>query len=118
MSPYVVVFVTVSSTREGKRIAETLVRERLAACINVLRGLTSHYWWKGRVETSREELLMIKTRRSRFSALAKRVRALHSYTVPEIIALPVVSGQRDYLRWIDSSLNPTRRHSGESRNPI
>ncbi len=106
MSPYVVVFVTVSSAREGKKIAEALVKEKLAACVSVLGGIASHYRWEGKVESSREEMLMIKTQRSKFPVLAKRVRALHSYAVPEIIAVPIVSGERDYLRWIDDSLKP------------
>jgi periplasmic divalent cation tolerance protein len=104
VTPYVVAFVTVASAREGSRLARTLVQEKLAACVNVAPGLESHYRWKGKVESARERLLIIKTRRSKARTLVRRVRALHSYTVPEVIFMPILEGNNDYLKWIGESV--------------
>jgi len=75
------------------------------ACANIVPGLESHYWWEGKIDHAREWLLVMKTRRNRFRAVERAVKQLHGYQVPEIIALPLVAGQADYLRWIDSSLS-------------
>lgn len=99
----VVVLITVPSREEAERIAEALVGERWAACVNILPSVFSLFWWEGRVSKEEESLLLVKTRRELFSSLASRVRELHPYTVPEIIALPVVEGWRDYLQWVDDS---------------
>lgn len=104
MSDYCLVLVAAASPAEARRIGRALLSKRLVACVNVLPGVESHYWWKGRIEHSRECLMMMKTRRSRFSAIERMVKQLHSYAVPEIIALPLAAGQRDYLRWVDASL--------------
>lgn len=93
--------VTVPSTADGERIGRVLVEERLAACVNVVPGLRSVYRWKGAVETADEALLLIKTTAGAFEALAARVRALHPYTLPEVIALPLAAGLAAYLAWID-----------------
>jgi len=97
---YCVVLITVPDAESGKRIAETLVEERLAACANRLPGLLSTYRWQGKVEQAAEELLVVKTREELVEGLTARVRELHPYTVPEIIALPIVAGSQDYLNWI------------------
>ncbi len=104
MTEHVVVLVTVGNPEEARRIGRALVEERLAACVNVVAGVASTYWWQGRIEDAGELLLVCKTRRDRVEALTARVRALHSYTVPEVIALPVVAGNPAYLSWIDDSL--------------
>lgn len=110
MTDKIVVLVTCGSTREARRIARTLVEARLAACGNVLEApVRSIYRWKGRVETAREFLLVIKTTRRRFAALEKTVKRLHSYDVPEIIALPVASGSSDYFAWIDECVSNKQR---------
>ena len=88
------------TTAEG--IARTLVQERLAACVNRIPGLTSVYLWQGRVEQDRETLLLIKTTDARFAALASRLRALHPYDLPEIIAIPVTKGLPEYLQWVST----------------
>jgi periplasmic divalent cation tolerance protein len=106
MTEFVVVYVTVASADEGVRVARTLVEERLAACVNQLAGVRSLYRWEGRIEESREELLIIKTRRGLFSAVEKRVRELHSYDVPEIIALPILHGSSGYLQWLNEQVRP------------
>lgn len=100
MNEFIVVYVTAGSVAEGEQLAETLVREQLAACITRVPSVQSIYRWQGQVERNEEELLIIKTRRRSFAALEKRVQELHSYAVPEIIALPIVSGSAGYLNWL------------------
>jgi periplasmic divalent cation tolerance protein len=112
-----VILVTVSSPEEGDRIADALVGERLAACVNRLDGVTSVYRWKGAVERATESLLVIKTRRDLVDVLAARVRALHSYSVPEVVALPIVAGSPDYLRWISAETGPASPAPGEAPAP-
>ncbi|MDX2099229.1 MAG: divalent-cation tolerance protein CutA [Leptolyngbyaceae cyanobacterium bins.59] len=96
---YGVVLVTASSQTEAETIAESLVQSGLAACVNLF-PVRSIYTWKGVVERSEEWQLLIKTTQDQFESLAKQVRTLHSYEVPEIILLPIVSGSEPYLRWI------------------
>lgn len=98
----IVVLVTCGSANEARRIARALVEARLAACGNIVEApVRSIYRWKGKVETAREYLLIVKSSRKRFAALEKAVKRLHSYDVPEIIALPIVVGSAGHLRWID-----------------
>lgn len=104
MTDKIVVFVTAGNSDEASALARTVVEKRLAACVNVLPGVTSWYWWEGKVTEDREVVLVIKTSRDRFDALEKEVLRQHSYAVPEIIALPVVEGSKNYLNWIEESL--------------
>ncbi len=104
MSDFLVVYVTVGSPAEADRLAQALVKERLAACVNRIHSVRSVYRWQGQVEQSEEELLIIKTKRNLWEPLKNTVRNLHSYSVPEIIALPVVEGNESYLQWIDDEL--------------
>lgn len=104
MNDFVVVYVTVGSSEEGERLARALVEERLAACVNRIRPVRSIYRWQGKVEESDEELMILKTKRELFGQLKKRIRELHSYSVPEIIALPVLEGDEAYLRWLDGEV--------------
>ena len=93
------------SAKEARRIAKAVVEQRLAACVNILDGrILSIYRWKGKVESGKEFLLVIKTSRRRFALLQKKIEQLHSYDVPEIIALPIVAGARGYLAWIADSV--------------
>ena len=101
MVEFVVVIVTCGSEEEALKVAHALVEEHLAACANVVSPIRSIYRWEGKVWDEKEWLLIIKTQRSRFEELEKRVRSLHSYTTPEIIALPIVEGSSPYLRWIE-----------------
>jgi len=96
----VALLVTAPDEETGRRIARALVEERLAACVNVLPGVRSIYRWKGAVEEASEVMLVAKTRAERTGALAARVRALHPYELPEVVALPVTDGSRAYLRWV------------------
>jgi periplasmic divalent cation tolerance protein len=100
MPEFIVVYVTAGSPAEGERLARALVEERLAACVNRIKAVQSVYRWQGRVEQSDEELLIIKSRKDLFPALEKRVRELHSYAVPEVIAVPLVAGSAGYLGWL------------------
>ncbi|MBI2973862.1 MAG: divalent-cation tolerance protein CutA [Armatimonadetes bacterium] len=101
---HVVVLVTGPSADEAERIGRALVEERLAACANLIPSISSAYWWKGKIEEASEALLVLKTRQDLVERLVTRVRALHSYTVPEVIALPILGGNPDYLQWIDDSV--------------
>ena len=94
---------TVPDREAGERIAATLVEERLAACVNLIPGLTSIYRWQGKVEKAAECLLVIKTTSSRFEQLRERIKALHPYEVPEIIAVPITVGDSAYLNWISEN---------------
>ncbi len=96
----IVVFITAANEDEASKIARALVEGRLAACVNVIRNIRSIYSWQGKVEDEAEVLMMAKTRRSLFDALSGKVREIHSYTVPEIIAVPIVQGSADYLNWL------------------
>ncbi len=98
---YILVFVTAGSADEGGRIGRALVEEGLAACANIIPGIRSIYRWKGEVCDDEEVLIMIKSKATLFERLKKRVKELHSYEVPEIIAFPITLGSPDYLRWID-----------------
>jgi periplasmic divalent cation tolerance protein len=109
MTDKIVVLVTCGSRREARKIARALVERRLAACVNQMGvPVRSLYRWKGKVESTAEVLLVIKTTKKRFVALCEAVRELHSYEVPETIALPIVKGSRAYLDWIAESVG-TRR---------
>ena len=109
---YIVVFVTVESEEQGKRIAETLLKRKLIACANIVKGVDSHYWWKGRVEHSAELMVVMKTRAELLEKIIQAVKENHTYEVPEVVALPILGGNPDYLRWIDETLEVCRR--GES----
>jgi periplasmic divalent cation tolerance protein len=100
MREFIVVYVTAGSLDEADRLARVLVEERLAACVNRIGPIQSVYRWQGKLEQSEEQLLIIKTQKELFPALEKRVRELHSYSVPEIVAVPIVDGSQDYLGWL------------------
>lgn len=99
------VFCTCPDEATALRIAEDLVRERLAACVNLTPDITSIYLWEGRMQRDREVLALIKTRGERVAALTERLRQLHPYAVPEIIAVPITEGLPDYLSWVTTCTN-------------
>src|SRR5687768_14176529 len=99
-----VVYCTAASPEEARKLTEILVGEKLAACVSVVPQVRSTYWWKGQVERAEEALLIIKTDSGKFPALTKRIQSAHSYTVPEILALPVVKGNPAYLKWLKESV--------------
>ncbi len=98
---HAVILITAPSPEEGQKIAEALIAEKLAACVNLVEKVTSIYWWQGKVERDTEALLIVKTKWALVDQLIARVKELHSYTVPEVIALPIERGNPDYLKWID-----------------
>ena len=100
---YIVVFITASSKKEARKIARGLLEEKLVACVNIIDEVESHFWWQGKIDSAKEALLVIKTKKELFNKLAKKVKSLHSYSVPEIISLPIISGNKDYLKWINDS---------------
>jgi periplasmic divalent cation tolerance protein len=104
MTNAVVGLVTCSSRTEARKVAQAILKKKLAACVNIIGGLESHYWWQGKLETARECLLLIKTTRARVGSVVNAVKAAHSYEVPEVIFLPVVAGERCYLKWLGGSV--------------
>ena len=105
MSERLVVLMTAGSREEADKIANALVTEMLAACVNVLPGVTSVYRWEGEVQRDQEWFLVAKSTVEVLDDLVRRVQALHSYDLPEIIALPVVGGSEAYLRWVDGEVH-------------
>jgi periplasmic divalent cation tolerance protein len=100
-----VVLVTCASVKEARRIARHVVSKRLAACVSIhLSPVESFYTWKGKLESAREHLLVIKTTASRFAELEREVHRMHSYDVPEFIALPIVTGSGKYLSWLSENV--------------
>ena len=100
-----VVFVTVPP-EQADRLAETVVQEKLAACASLVGPVASRYWWKGRVETAQETLIILKTSAERAAALVERVRSLHPYEVPEILCLDVAEAHPPYKAWVRESCRP------------
>ena len=102
MTDKIIVFVTCESKQQAESIAQNIVTEKLAACVNVVPGIRSCYVWEGKVTWSEELLLLIKTTRGRFGQLQERIKALHSYEVPEIVGLTIDDAFDKYLDWIDT----------------
>ena len=102
---YIVVLITTSSLDEAKSIGSSLINNKLAACTNVISSVESIFKWQGEVCNEKEAMLIVKTRKDIFNDLQSKVKELHSYDVPEIIALPILDGNSDYLKWLDSSIN-------------
>ena len=96
----IVVYITAPDEEQAARIARVLIEERLAGCVNIVKGIRSIYSWEGKIQDDQEVLMIAKTQKYLFDTLMNRVRDLHSYTVPEVIALPVIEGSEDYLNWL------------------
>jgi periplasmic divalent cation tolerance protein len=96
----IVIFVTTSSEPEAHKIADLLLSRRKAACVNIVPKVESSFWWQGKLDSAKESLLIIKTEASLLSEIVALVKTEHSYEVPEIIALPIIGGNVDYLKWI------------------
>ena len=107
MGEYFVVLITTSTEREASQIARVLVESQLAGCVNIIQGIRSIYRWQGKIEDEAEVLMIVKTRRDLFAELTRRVKELHSYTVPEIISLPITDGSGEYLGWLEGATRKT-----------
>lgn len=101
---YIVIFITTPNQKEAEKIANALLAEKLAACANIVDGVHSLFWWQGKIDSSNEALLMVKTKSALLQEIIHRAKELHSYDVPEIIALPIISGSQEYLSWISESV--------------
>ena len=101
---YIIVLVTTANKTEGEKIAQILLKEKLIACANIINPVTSFFHWLGKVDKCEECLVVMKSRMDLFSELSVCVKGLHSYEVPEILALPIVEGSKAYLDWLDSCL--------------
>ncbi len=100
MTEFIIVLITARKEEEAAEIAKDIVAGKLAACVNIIRDVRSIYRWKGKTEDEGEVLMVVKTKRALFQDLTKRVKELHRYTVPEIVALPIVEGSEEYLGWL------------------
>ena len=107
MDNYILVLNTCNSDEIASKMAETLVSKKLAACVNIVKNVESIYQWQGKIEHDKELLLIIKTRQSLFSQLEHEIQELHDYELPEIIAVPIEAGEKNYLNWIKSATNAT-----------
>jgi periplasmic divalent cation tolerance protein len=99
----IIVLITAGSEEEAHKIAKLLVNERKAACVNILPRVDSLFWWEGKIDSARESLLLVKTKASLFPEVVELVKKAHSYEVPEVIALPIIVGSEDYLKWLDAA---------------
>ena len=104
-SAFAIALVTAPDIKVARRLAKGALEAKLVACANLIRGIESHYWWRGRIETGREVLILFKTRKSALPALEKFVDANHPYDTPEFVVLPIAAGSRRYLDWIAASLH-------------
>jgi len=101
---YIVVFITAPNKKEARHIAEKLIKNKACACVNIVDKIESLFWWQGKVDHAAEVLLIIKSKKSKLPRIIKLVKSIHSYDLPEIIALPIIDGEKNYLRWIDGSI--------------
>jgi periplasmic divalent cation tolerance protein len=96
----IVIFITTGTDVEARRVAEALLEQRKASCINIVPTITSLFWWKDQIESNQESLLIVKSKSSLLDEIVSLVKGVHSYDVPEVIALPIIGGNADYLNWM------------------
>ena len=101
---YIIVLVTASDKQEAEVIAQNLLEEKLIACANIVNPVSSLFYWAGKIDYANETLILMKSHRDLFEQICRKVKSLHSYEVPEIIALPIIAGSNSYLEWIDVAL--------------
>ena len=103
-SRYIVILITSDSVEEADHIARVRLKKKKVACVNIVRGIDSYFWWEGKPNSARENLLIAKTKASLLPEILEVVRKVHSYDVPEVIALPIIGGNKDYLEWLEQSV--------------
>jgi periplasmic divalent cation tolerance protein len=108
---FIIILITTKDKKEAAKIARGLLEAKLIACANIVGGVQSLFWWQGKIDSSKEVYLILKTKKILFKKVAAKVKSLHSYQTPEIIALPIIAGSKDYLQWLDSST--LNRHRGD-----
>jgi len=101
MGDYIQVFTTTGKKGDAQEISRAVVEKRLAACAQIIGPITSTYWWKGKIEEEEEWICILKTREALYEDLEKTIREMHPYDVPEIVAVPIVTGSRSYLEWLE-----------------
>lgn len=109
------IYITAASADQARSIGRALVEERLAACVNILENMRSFFWWEGKIDQAEEAVLIAKTRDDLIPELIERVKALHSYTMPCVVALRVTAGNPEFLEFLASETKAKRRHAGLSR---
>jgi periplasmic divalent cation tolerance protein len=114
--PIVLLYITVKDKNQARTIARTLVREKYAACANIIERITSLFFWEGNLCDENEAVLIVKTRKSLLGRVIKRVKELHTYSVPCIVALPIVGGNPDFLKWVQTETDGTKRKNTYVRN--
>ena len=101
---YIVILITSDSIEETDHIAKTLLEKKKVVCVNIVRGIDSYFWWEGKPDSARENLLIANTRAAMLPEIVALVKKLHRYDVPEVIALPIIGGNQDYLAWIERNI--------------
>ena len=101
---YIIIFITTKDKKEAGKIAEELLNKKLAACTTIIEKIESRFWWQGKIDQAKESLLIVKSRKDLFPRIEAAVKSIHSYEVPEIIALDISAGSAEYLKWIDDNL--------------
>ena len=101
---YIIVMITCSSKREAGKIKKLLLEKRKVACVNIISTVHSSFWWKGKIDSALEVLMLAKTKSNNLKEIVRLVKKIHKYDVPEIIALPIIGGNEEYLEWINGSV--------------
>jgi periplasmic divalent cation tolerance protein len=104
VTDYIMVFVTAKDKAEAEKISQTLLNDHLIACANIVNPVTSFFWWQEKIDRAEECLIVMKSRRDLFGELVERLKGLHSYEVPEVLAVPIVEGSSAYLGWMSGVL--------------
>ncbi len=101
---YSLVYITTSGMEESRKIGRKIIEERLAGCVNIIPAIESLYWWKGEIEGDNESILIVKTKANNIENIIKRVKEIHSYENPAILAIPIIEGSKDYLDYLDGEI--------------
>ena len=105
VSAYIVLFITTATADEARQISGRLLERRKVSCVNIVPRVSSHFWWEDKLDSAQESLLIVKTKSSLLPEIIELVKGMHSYDIPEIIALPIVGGNQDYLQWIEENVS-------------